>query len=152
MPPRNWLAAVLGLMMRPQSNEPRNRLTRGAPGALEQGAAHRRHVADLRRGARHDGPGEHGIPGPHRLVLRDRGVASRRADRQAAVRAFLDRVRQAGDIDQRRGPFDRLAHQVDEVGAAAEVPGAGGGAPADRVRGVGGTGIGERDHSAASMA
>ena len=31
MPPRNWLAAVLGLRMRPQSNEPRKRLTRGSP-------------------------------------------------------------------------------------------------------------------------
>ncbi len=25
MPPRNWLAAVLGLRMRPQSNDPRKR-------------------------------------------------------------------------------------------------------------------------------
>ena len=31
MPPRNWLAAVLALRMRPQSNEPRKRLTRGSP-------------------------------------------------------------------------------------------------------------------------
>jgi hypothetical protein len=31
MPPRNWLEAVLGLRMRPQSNEPRKRLTRGSP-------------------------------------------------------------------------------------------------------------------------
>jgi hypothetical protein len=31
MLPRNWLAAVLGLMMRPQPNEPRNRLTRVSP-------------------------------------------------------------------------------------------------------------------------
>ena len=28
MPPRNWLRAVLGLRMRPQSNEPSTRLTR----------------------------------------------------------------------------------------------------------------------------
>ena len=32
MPPRNWLAAVLALRIRPQSNEPRNRLTRGLAG------------------------------------------------------------------------------------------------------------------------
>ncbi len=32
MPPRNWLAAVLALRMRPQSNEPRKRLTRGLAG------------------------------------------------------------------------------------------------------------------------
>ena len=31
MSPRNWLAAVLALRMRPQSNEPRNRLTRTSP-------------------------------------------------------------------------------------------------------------------------
>ena len=31
MPPRNWLAAVFGLMMRPQSKEPRKRLTRTSP-------------------------------------------------------------------------------------------------------------------------
>ena len=31
MPPRNWLAAVLALRIRPQSNEPRKRLTRISP-------------------------------------------------------------------------------------------------------------------------
>ena len=31
MPPRNWLRAVLALRMRPQSNEPGKRLTRGWP-------------------------------------------------------------------------------------------------------------------------
>ena len=31
MPPRNWLAAVLAFRMRPQSNEPRKRLTRTSP-------------------------------------------------------------------------------------------------------------------------
>ena len=31
MPPRNWLAAVLGFRMRPQSNEPRKRRTRTSP-------------------------------------------------------------------------------------------------------------------------
>src|ERR687893_1404948 len=31
MPPRNWLAPVLALRMRPQSNEPRKRLTRISP-------------------------------------------------------------------------------------------------------------------------
>ena len=34
MPPRNWLAAVLALRMRPQSNEPRKRLTRTSPVTL----------------------------------------------------------------------------------------------------------------------
>ena len=31
IPPRNWLRAVLALRMRPVSNEPRKRLTRGSP-------------------------------------------------------------------------------------------------------------------------
>ena len=31
IPPRNWLAAVRGLMMRPQSNAPSSRVTRGSP-------------------------------------------------------------------------------------------------------------------------
>lgn len=31
MLPRNWLAAVFGLMTRPQSNEPRKRLTLTSP-------------------------------------------------------------------------------------------------------------------------
>lgn len=31
MPPRNWLAAVLGLRMRPQSKDPSRRETRGSP-------------------------------------------------------------------------------------------------------------------------
>ena len=30
MPPRNWLAAVFGLRICPQSNEPRKRLIRGS--------------------------------------------------------------------------------------------------------------------------
>ena len=37
-------------------------------------------------------------------------------------------------------------------GRAKEVPGAVGGGPAQRVRGAGGAGIGERDHRAASQA
>ena len=49
MPPRNWLAAVLGLRMRPQSNEPRKRRTRTSPvtaltrdlGELRAGRVHR---------------------------------------------------------------------------------------------------------------
>ena len=31
IPPRNWLAAVLALMIRPQSKEPRKRLIRVSP-------------------------------------------------------------------------------------------------------------------------
>ena len=31
MPPRNWLAAVRALMIRPQSKEPRNRAIRVSP-------------------------------------------------------------------------------------------------------------------------
>jgi hypothetical protein len=31
IPPRNWLAAVLAFTMRPQSKEPRKRLTRVSP-------------------------------------------------------------------------------------------------------------------------
>ncbi len=38
MPPRNWLAAVLALRTRPQSNEPRKRLTRASPVTAFNGA------------------------------------------------------------------------------------------------------------------
>jgi hypothetical protein len=59
------------------------------------------------------------------MVRGQRRVARRRADQQAAVGLLFDVARQPRHIDQRRRMLDGLAHQVDQVRAAAQVLGAG---------------------------
>ena len=95
----------------------------GAARTLEQVAADGRHVADLRRCAREDRPGQHRIARPHQPMLGDCGVARSGADPQPAAGLLDDVARQSRHVDQRHGPLDRLAHQVDQVGAAAEILG-----------------------------
>jgi hypothetical protein len=85
-------------------------------------------------------------------VRGQRRVARRRADQQAAVGALLDVARQAGHIDQGQRLLDGLAHQVDQVGAAAQVLGAGPAAQLHASACVGGAGVGEGGHARASRA
>ena len=63
----------------------------GAAGALEQVAADRRHVADLRRRAGDDRARQHRVSRAYRGVLGHRGVARGRADEQAAAVGLVDR-------------------------------------------------------------
>ena len=105
---------------------------------LQQIAADRCHIADLRRGTREDRARQHRIAPAHGGVLCERSVAHRCADQQAATLAHGDVRRQAGDIPQRRRTLYRLAHQVDQIGAAAEKFGLRGGAKAQRFGDVAG--------------
>jgi hypothetical protein len=106
------------------------------------------HVADLRRGAGHDRAAQQRIALAHRAVLGHGGVLRGRADQEAAVGPLFDAAREAGDVDQRGRPRQRLAHQVDQVGTAAEVAGIGHGGQAHGVGGVGRARKGEGCHGA----
>ena len=70
--------------------------------------------------------------------MRQIGVAHQRADPHAAVGKLLDAVEpgQAGDVDQAARAGDAALHQVQQVGAAGEIGGAG--------LGSGGDGLGDR--------
>ncbi len=87
--------------------------------SLQQVAAGRRHVAQLRRSAGEDGAGEQRIA---RLDLRVPGkiaVQDQCADAQAAVLRLLDPVeRQMGDVDQPRRQRYVFLDEIDDVGAA----------------------------------
>ena len=89
--------------------------------ALEQVTADGRDVADLRARPRQDRARQHRIVRTDRAVGRERGVGHPRADHHATIGADRDLARQAGHVDQRRRPLDRLAHQIDQVGPAAEI-------------------------------
>ena len=93
----------------------------GAARALQEIAADRRHVADLRRSAGEDRLREQGKALAHTPVGRDRGVLHAGADQQAAALCLLDIARQPCHVHEHIGTLDRLAHQVDEIGAAAEI-------------------------------
>ena len=93
----------------------------GAAGALQDVAADGGHVADLPARAREDCPRQQREALAHRAICGERGVLHRRPDQHAAVVPRLDRSRKAGHVDQRLRSLDRLAHQVDEVGAATEI-------------------------------
>ena len=87
--------------------------------ALQKITAGRRHVAQLRRGTRQDRAREYGIALRDQRMVGEVGIRHQRADPQSPVRRFLDGLeRQPRDVDQPRGAFDILLHQVDQVGAA----------------------------------
>jgi hypothetical protein len=92
-----------------------------AASALQQIAPDRRHVPELRRRSRQERLGQHRVPAADQPVRGEAAVADPRADAHAPTGQFLDlRQRQPGDVDNRCGPLDPLAHQVDQIGAAAE--------------------------------
>ena len=96
-----------------------------AAGALHEIAADRRHVADLGGGAGQDRLGEQRKALAHTPIGRDGGVLHAGADAQAAALGLLDIAREPGHVHQHIGMLDGLAHEVDEIGAAAEILGAG---------------------------
>lgn len=126
----------------------------GAARALEQVAADGGEVAQLARGAREQRLGEHRVALTHAPVGRELGVSRGRTDPQAAVGALLDRLVQPRDVDQAHRRLDAEAHQVDEVGASAEVAdlaaGGGLGGGRDRTGGVGRALVCKRPHCATS--
>src|SRR5580698_4461035 len=70
---------------------------------------------------------------PARMAWASRGKRSRTrrsaatavfftpADAQASVARLVDIAGEAGDVDKHIGMLDGLAHQVDKIGAAAEI-------------------------------
>ena len=87
--------------------------------ALQEVAAVGGHVAELRRCARQDRPGEERIPPFHLLVVRRVRVGHERAEAQAAPVELLDPIqRKARDVDEATRPRDVFLHQVDEIGPA----------------------------------
>ncbi len=120
----------------------------GASRPLEQIAADRRHVADLRRCTGQDRARQHRIALAHQPVLGQRGVADRRADQQPAALGLDDLGGQSGHVDQTGRRRDPLAHQIDDVGATAEIGRLGNGPQAQGLRPVGGAGIVEGGHAA----
>src|SRR4029453_5886319 len=94
-----------------------------AASALEEVAAGRRHVAQLRRSSSEDGARKQRIVFLDPLVIGKMAVGHKRADAQTAGIGLLDfREWQAGDVDQPRRPRDILLDEVDEIGAARDEP------------------------------
>jgi hypothetical protein len=92
-----------------------------AAGALHEVAADRRHVADLRAGAREERLGERRVAPPYGLVVGEVAVAHVGADPHAAAGQGLDlRQRQGVDVDQDGGSLDVELQEVDEGRAAGE--------------------------------
>ena len=92
-----------------------------AAGALQEIAAGRGHVTQLRRGAGEEGAAQHWIALGDQGVIGEVRIRHQRADAQAAVAGLLDGLeRQARNVDQPRRPLDVFLHQIDEVGAAGD--------------------------------
>ena len=97
----------------------------GAAGTLEQVAAGRRLVAQLPRGTRDDGPGKHTVVLANPSVCRQRRIADKCADTQAALPCLLDPVQpKILNIDEVRRRLDLQLHQVEQIGAARDELGA----------------------------
>jgi hypothetical protein len=120
--------AVLALDRRAAGARPalvarlRDVLEVGAARALQQVAGDRGEVAQLPGRARQQRLGEQRVLAADERIGGQVAVAHRAADAQPAVGCALDRgVRQARDVDEVRGPLDAQPHEVDQVGATAEV-------------------------------
>ena len=92
-----------------------------AAGALQQVAAHRAHVAHLRRGRQQQGLADDGEAFAHDRMRGDVAHAGHRFQAQAAV--FRDDAGewQGFEIDQPIGRLDVVFHQLHQVGAAGDV-------------------------------
>ena len=124
----------------------------GTAGPLQQVAAGRRGVAQLRRGAGEDGARKQGKARLDPGIVGDGGIARERADAQAAIGKRLDLLQGKGiDIDDRVRVRHVVFHEVDKVGAAGQElrPGACG-KRGHGIRDGFGAGIGKGFHSAAS--
>ena len=88
---------------------------------LQQIAAGRRHIAQLRRRAGEDRARQQRITLLDRRMPGEIGIRHQRADAQAAVPGFFHCLEwQSRDVDQPRRTFNILLHQVEQVGAAGD--------------------------------
>ena len=92
-----------------------------AASPLHQVATNRRHIPNLRRGARQYRLRQHGIAFANSTVAGNCGVLRTRVDDEAAILRVADFAGKSCDVNHHLGAFDILAHQIDEIGAAAEV-------------------------------
>jgi len=100
---------------------------------------HRGEIADLTRGAGKNCLRDHRIALAQHAVGSQLAVGDGRADAQASSRTLFDDAEwQARDVDQTLRRLHAELHQVDQVGAAAEV---GGASPVVEQRGHGGRGL-----------
>ena len=93
-----------------------------AAGPLEDVAADRRHVADLRGGTGEQRTREHRVAAAYERMGGKGGVPDRGIDQQSAALAFPDGAAQVADVHQFARLVDILAQQIDEVGPAAQEP------------------------------
>ena len=92
-----------------------------AAGSLQQIAAGRRLVAQLRAGACQERAAQNAVALPHALVACKIAVPHQRADAQATIGGLFDLVeRQAVDIDQTRWRLYLQFHQVEQIGTAGD--------------------------------
>ena len=85
---------------------------------MQEIAAGRGHVAQLRRGAGENCAAKERITRRDLRVIGEIAVGYERTDAQAAVLSILDSVeRQMRDVNEPRGPRHILFHEVDNVGA-----------------------------------
>ena len=126
----------------------------GAARPLHQVAARRRHVAELRRGARQDGLRQQRVAPLDLRVVGDVRVRHERAE-SAARRPSAGRISARGRrlmSISRLGPLDVLLHQVEQVRAAGDELGrAVRGDLAHGGRHVAGPGVGEGVHRPALL-
>ena len=89
--------------------------------SLQEVAAHRGHVAQLRRGAGEERLGKQRIARTHERMACRRAVADHGADAQAAFWQLANLgERQPRDVDEMRGALDAALHEIEEIGACAE--------------------------------
>ena len=121
---------------------------------LQQVAAGRRHVAQLRGGAGENRARKQRIALLDKRMPGEIGVRHQRADPQAPAFGFLHPVeRQPRNIDQPGRTFDIRLHQVDQVGAAGDEFGiAVGGDPAHGIGDIVGAGVLKIDHGCLPIA
>ena len=89
-----------------------------AAGPLQEIAAGRGHVAELRRRAGKNRARQHRIALRDAFVISEVAVGDQRADAQPPCFGILNlRQRETSNVDQPRGARHILLHQIDEIGA-----------------------------------
>jgi hypothetical protein len=98
----------------------------GAAGALQQIAADGSFVVQLTRGSGQQRLGEDRVACSSVAIGGEVGIGRLGADPEPTVRLRLNRLQgQPADIDQMGRPLDLELHQVEQIGAAADVGSAG---------------------------
>lgn len=95
----------------------------GAASALQQVAADRRHVADLGAGAAQNRAGQQRIAAADPRITGQRGVGDGSPDHQTALGGLVDIAGKPRHVNQGLRTLHGFAHQIDQIGTAAEILG-----------------------------